>query len=267
MIAAELLRRTSTGLLITEATSAEWTHRLGAAAPLPFSALRIRLDAPDPRVLLGVGDADVRRYPCTATALVPELIGTLGTPALLALGRAWGEALQSLHRATVLAGVALPPRPLRRAAAWLGGGWAAATEELGADGLAALAAWAERMTRCADPVVLHGHPGMAHWVVGASNALLTGEDLGLGDAAYDVAWVLGEIAELEAFYPAARPALDALREGFLAGYGGTLDQGALRDGIAFRLAQHAYDWRHYAGAAESAARSLLRVAAERRVAA
>lgn len=253
-----VLRSAATGLLGTTATASTWTHRLGADAPLPFSSLRIRLTTVDPRIVLGTGDATVRRYDTPATSLVPEVLGSRSAADMTALGRAWGEALRSVHGAVVET-EAVAPRPLLRAAAWLDGGWSLADELRDP-----LAAWALRMRAPARPVVLHGHPGMAHWVVdGLDGVLLTGEDLGVGDPVYDVAWVLGEIAELDAFYPALRPALDALRGGFLGGYGIALDPAELRVGVAFRLAQHAYDWQHYAGASPAAARLLLRVAADR----
>ncbi|MDR6867919.1 hypothetical protein J2Y69_002527 [Microbacterium resistens] len=72
--------------------------------------------------------------------------------------------------------------------------------------------------------------------------------------------MVGEIAELFAFYPDLRPVLAGFRGGFIEGYGDA-DFGMLRIGIAYRLAQHAYDWFHYADATEAQARSLLTLAA------
>jgi hypothetical protein len=255
-----------TGLLVTElsttADGAVWTRRLGDRAPLPFSSLPVRLREPDPRIVLGGDAPSRRRYRTTATTLLPALLHELTEEALTALGREWRGALDAVHRAES-AGAPVAPRPLLRAQAWLTGGWAPAAEELGAAGLLELADGTEAVVTAPTAVVVHGHPGFAHLAVdarGASVSLLTGEDAGVADPAWDAAWVLGELAELHAFHPALRPAVEALRLGFAAEEAHDAD--LLRLGTAFRLAQHAYDWHHSGGASTDQARPLLRLAAE-----
>ncbi|PPG91841.1 hypothetical protein C5C39_05745 [Rathayibacter sp. AY1F3] len=253
-----------TGLLVTELSAGPdgttvWTRRLGEQAPLPFSPVPVRLAAPDPRIVPGGADPSVRRYRTTARALLPALLHELSEEALVSVGREWKGALDALHGARP-AGEPLPPRPLQRARGWLAGGWAPAAEELGAGGLLELADWAEAVVASPAAVVVHGHPGLAHLVVGGTRvALLTGEDVGLADPVWDAAWVLGELAELHAFHPALRPALDALRRGLSLEE--DHDAELLRVGTAFRLAQHAVDWHRSGGASSDQARLLLSLSA------
>ena len=265
------IRSTRTDLLSTGVYQVggayEWVHSLGVGAPIPFSSLPISIDsAPDNDLLvIGVGGDRHRSYSTPAGSTVFDLI-TAGEPEnLRAAGRVWGTALSSLHESASLTGDSpeSTPRTVQRSEAWLGGTWDPAREVLGESGLLEIRRWIQCILSGPDQVVVHGYPGMAHWVVtpdGAAGSLLTGEDLGLAHPSYDIAWVLGEMAELHAFHPALRPALDELRKGFLETCGTAPGPREIGPALAFRIAQHAYDWHHYAGAGEAQAKALLRLA-------
>ncbi|WP_420179987.1 hypothetical protein [Paenarthrobacter sp. TA1.8] len=266
-----VIRSTRTDLLSTgvyEVGGAyEWVHSLGVGAPIPFSSLPVSIDSVPGTDLLvvGVGGDRHRSYSTPAGSTVFDLI-TAGEPAnLKAAGRLWGTALSCLHENASLIGdfPESTPRTVQRAEPWLGGTWAPAREVLGEIGLLEIRCWIKSMLSSPDQVVVHGYPGMAHWVVtpdGAAGSLLTGEDLGLAHPGYDIAWVLGEMAELHAFHPALRPALDEMRNGFLETCGAAPGPSGIGPALAFRIAQHAYDWHHYAGAGEAQAKALLRLA-------
>lgn len=267
-----VIRSTSTGLLSTEVHAVDgsyvWVHRIGPGAALPFSDLPIAIDpaADTALVTVGRGNDDHRSYSTVAGSMVFELLVAGESLNLRAAGRRWGEALRSLHENASVSGDSTdrPPRTIRRAKGWIDGNWRAAREVLSEHGLQEIRRWISLVLSCPHPAVVHGHPGMAHWVVtddGDGGALLTGEDAGLADPVYDIAWVLGEIAELHAFHPASRPVLDQLRTGFLETCGPVPGPSELGPALAFRIAQHAYDWHHYAGAGEEQAKVLLRLAA------
>lgn len=266
-----LIRSTSTELLATECHTRDdvhlWVHRLGTDAPRPFASLPIDLSNSADRALVtnGTGDDRERSYSTAAGWMVFDLLAAGEPSRLAATGRRWGKAIRSLHETAVLTdrGAARPPRTLQRATAWTSGRWQPAREELGERGLWEIRRWLNEMVSPPRPVVVHGHPGMAHWVGtadGTGGTLLFGEDTGLAASGYDISWILGEIAELYAFHSAWRPALDHLRAGFLAECGSITSSTDIALGIAFRLAQHAYDWHTYAGADEEQARMLLRLA-------
>ncbi|KUM35199.1 hypothetical protein [Arthrobacter sp. EpRS71] len=267
-----VIRSTRTDLLSTgvyEVGGAyEWVHSLGVEAPIPFSALPISIDSVPGADLLvvGVGGDRHRSYSTAAGATVFDLI-TAGEPAdLRSAGRIWGTALSCLHESASLIGD-IPestPRTAQRSRAWLRGAWEPAREVLGERGLLEIRRWIDGELSGPRQVVVHGYPGMAHWVVtpdGAVGSLLTGEDLGLAHPGYDIAWVLGEMAELHAFHPVLRPAIEELRNGFLETCGEVPGPSEMGPALAFRIAQHAYDWHHYAGAGEGQAKALLRLAA------
>ncbi|MBT2584971.1 aminoglycoside phosphotransferase family protein [Arthrobacter sp. ISL-95] len=265
------IRSTRTDLLSTGVyevgRSYEWVHSLGIGAPIPFSSLPVSIDSvPDDDLLVvGVGGDRHRSYSTPAGSTVLDLI-TAGEPAnLRAAGRLWGTALNCLHDSASIVGdfPESTPRTVQRSEAWLEGTWEPAREVLGELGLLEIRRWINSILSSPDRVVVHGYPGMAHWVVtpnGAAGSLLTGEDVGLAHPAYDIAWVLGEMAELHAFHPALRPALDEMRNGFLETCGAVPGPTQIGPALAFRIAQHAYDWHHYAGAGEAQAKSLLRLA-------
>lgn len=265
------IRSTRTDLLSTGVYQVggafEWVHSLGVGAPIPFSSLPISID-PLPGadlLVLGVGGDRHRSYSTPAGSTVFELI-TAGVPAnLRAAGQIWGTALSVLHENASLMGdfPGTTPRTVQRSEAWLGGAWEPAREVLGDSGLRKIRRWIRHVLSDPDQVVVHGYPGMAHWVVtpdGAAGSLLTGEDVGLAHPGYDIAWVLGEMAELHAFHPLLRPAIEELRNGFLETCGEAPGPSEIGPALAFRIAQHAYDWHHYAGAAEAQAKALLRLA-------
>lgn len=265
-----VIRSTRTDLLSTGVYQVggvyEWVHSLGVGAPIPFSSLPISI-APAPGadlLVVGVGGDRHRSYSTPAGSTVFDLI-TAGVPAnLRAAGRIWGTALSVLHdNASLIDFPGSTPRTVQRSEAWLGGAWEPACDILGDSGLREIRRWIERVLSDPHQVVVHGYPGMAHWVVtpdGAAGSLLTGEDLGLAHPAYDIAWVLGEMAELHAFHPVLRPAIEELRNGFHETCGEGPAPSEIGPALAFRIAQHAYDWHHYAGAGEAQAKALLRLA-------
>lgn len=265
-----VIRSTRTELLSTgvyEVGGAyEWVHSLGVGAPIPFSSLPISIDpAPGADLLVvGIGGDRHRSYSTPEGSTVFDLI-TAGVPAnLRAAGRAWGTALSVLHEnASLIDFPGSTPRTVQRAEVWLGGAWEPAREVLGDPGLQEIRRWIKRVLSGPRQVIAHGYPGMAHWVVtpdGATGSLLTGEDVGFAHPEYDIAWVLGEMAELHAFHPVLRPALEILRAGFLETCGKAPGPSEIGPALAFRIAQHAYDWHHYAGAGEAQAKALLHLA-------
>ncbi len=266
-----VIRSTRTDLLSTGVyrvgEAYEWVHSLGVGAPIPFSSLPISIDpAPGADLLVvGVGGDRHRSYSTPVGSTVFDLI-TAGVPAnLRAAGRIWGTALSVLHVSASIIGdfPVSTPRTVRRSEAWLGGTWEPAREVLGEMGLLEIRRWIDSILSSPNQVVVHGYPGMAHWVVtpdGAAGSLLSGEDVGLAYPSYDIAWVLGEMAELHAFNPALRPALDEMRKGFLETCGAIPGPSEIGPALAFRITQHAYDWHHYAGAGEAQAKALLRLA-------
>ena len=268
-----LIHSFSTGLLATEtrreAGAFTWTHRLGADAPRSFSPHRIVLDPPAASsiIALGAGDGAVRSYVTTAGRMVFDHVRGQNPAVLEETGRRWGASLRTLHdRARLVADPGDPgdrrPRTVLRAEAWLGGGWSPSAEVIGASGLAAIRDWVESTISSTSSAVVHGHPGMAHWVVEAdgNGTLLTGEDTGIADPGFDTAWVIGELTELHAFHPSLRPGLGTVLKGFLDECGIIPPAASIGSAVAFRLAQHAYDWSHYGGADDAQTRSLLHLA-------
>ncbi|MFW0772010.1 hypothetical protein ACLRGI_02435 [Paenarthrobacter nitroguajacolicus] len=266
-----VIRSTRTDLLSTGVYQVggayEWVHSLGVGAPIPFSSLPISI-RPEPGadlVVVGVGGDRHRSYSTPAGSTVFDLI-TAEVPAnLRAAGRIWGTALSVLHEKASLMGdfPGSTPRTIRRSEAWLGGAWQPAREVLGDSGLQEIRRWIKRVLSGPHQVVVHGYPGMAHWVVtpdGAAGSLLTGEDVGLAHPGYDIAWVLGEMAELHAFHPVLRANIEELRNGFLETCGEAPGSSEIGPALAFRIAQHSYDWHHYAGAGEAQAKALLHLA-------
>lgn len=265
----QVLRSTATGLLETTVTASgqyiSWTHCCGAQAPSNFSQLRPTLPTPTQLICVGDGDATTRRYRTQTTKILPELMLEEDTQVLQRTGQQWGRALKTLHHShPATAGTHPPPRSYQRAGSWLNGDWALSREVLGETGLATIRGWATTMVSAAAEVLVHGSPGIAHWTVAKDpkvpGVLLTGEDTGIADPSYDVAWILGELAELHYFYPQLRAAVFAVQTGLQHGYGPTMDPRQHRSGIAYRLVQHAYDWNHYAGASAAQASLLLRLA-------
>ena len=262
-------RRLTTGLLVTELHleqgKAVWTRRLGAQAPLDFSPTQ-NPSAENQRqhIVWGEGTATFRSYATTAGTTVAEQLQQRSPKDMHRMGQLWGEALNNLHATPITGPTTLrEPRTLQRAEGWLSGKWLPALHTLGPMALGQLKRWSQRMLGTQDSALAHGSPGMAHWVLtanGRSGSLLTGEDTGLAAPAYDFGWVLGEIAELYAFYPALRTNLDPLRLGLLNTYPEAIGESGFSLACAYRLTQHAYDWHHYGHASLREAQLLLDLA-------
>jgi len=264
--------RTATGLLETELQHQDygftWTHRLGRSASLPFSSIALEptRGVGSSAIVQGKGTRRLRRYEINSGLTVLQVLQTTGAQELYELGLAWGQALDALHAADTAAASAgyPPPRTMCRAAAWIHGEWLPARDILGPRGLRQLADWAQRMLHSPRRGPVHGYPGMAHWIPAASATqgwLLSGEDTGYADPFYDYGWVLGELAELHEFHPALRDAVEQVRRGLLAQCPSRPDAANQDLACAYRLAQHAYDWHHYAGATLEDSALLLGLAA------
>ncbi|GAA4798188.1 hypothetical protein [Rothia endophytica] len=264
----------ATGLLITEKWSAGGqeglVRTLGDSAPLPFSSAVLEPQQKQASVLVwGRGNIQERFYPLTKhTPLYNYLIETEVQDSLdyRTIGKAWGSALREMHQLPVL-GEALPtsctPRTAVRSYHWLNDeGWEHLTKVLATEHFEKLRQWIEAVTRGENLAVSHGNAGFINWLISAdqvTGVLLTGEDVGYAQPEYDTGWVLGEFAELYAFYPNLRLKLTDLQQGFLTGYG-DFTENNLNSAIAFRLIHHAYDWHHYAGANLQAAQLLIDLA-------
>ncbi len=263
------IRTLESGLLKTsvfrEPQGARWVHHVGEQAPLLFvDHATIPLSVQQQvgsGVVFGSGSATMREYHTAGAVMMLDLLTVSDEKALAAAGTGWGLALKELHAVATTPDHTLDaPRTLHRAQVWLNG-WEPAQSIL-QPYLPILHAWVEEM-RTSGPVLTHGYPGMAHWVTqaeGTHGALLTGEDLGVASRAYDLTWVLGEIAELRAFYPQLGSPLDVLEENFRTAYGLAISTATERTGIAYRLIHHAYDWHHYAGASIADAQRLVHLA-------
>lgn len=264
--------RVQTGLLATEVTSHDgvysWQHRLGAHAPLSFSTLvpsgLTNMTHDSELVIWGQGDSSDRSYRTHAGASLAIHLLDPKPVKLRVIGKLWGAALNEIHNVRPDSKVAFTkPRTLQRAAAWLDGAWKPARTVLGSAGLNRMNDWAIRMSEGHHRVLVHGCPGMAHWVLTAdarSGSLLTGEDTGVANPVYDFGWILGEIAELRAFHPLLGPVLNQLEEGLLDCFPDVPNLNDLNLARAFRLVHHAFDWHHYAGASIEQATLLLRLA-------
>lgn len=268
---ASLVRSVQTGLLKTKVYSAgtefHWLHQLGDMAPYAFSDLAASLpNTPNNQlVAIGHGDGTQRRYVVTAGMTMHTALCTQ-TPAQLGkIGAQWARALNLVHALTVNASMTgdLYPRSLQRSQAWIKGQWKLANSILGTRNLSILHEWTQTIAESSDRCVSHGHPGMAHFLVSKNlheQVLLTGEDLGLADPHFDFGWVLGELAELEAFYPDLYDNVAAVRKGLMSELPNSYSTGERNLATAYRLSQHAYDWHHYAGASEEHAGLLLHLA-------
>jgi len=264
--------RVQTGLLATEVTSHDgvytWQHRLGAHAPVGFSTLapsgKSKETHDSELVIWGQGDNTSRSYRTHAgSSLAIHLLDPQPVK-LRAIGKLWGAALNEIHNVRPASKVTFTkPRTLQRAAAWLDGSWKPARTVLGSAGLSRLVDWAIRMGEGPHRVLVHGCPGMAHWVMTSDareGSLLTGEDAGVASPIYDFGWVLGEITELRAFHPLLGTGLNQLEEGLLDCFPEVPNLTDLNLARAFRLVHHAFDWHHYAGASIEQAALLLRLA-------
>ncbi|KSU65031.1 hypothetical protein [Arthrobacter sp. NIO-1057] len=264
--------KVETGLLATEVASHDdlysWKHRLGKRAPLAFSTLAPAGPShttPDSSLVIwGRGDSVERNYRTQANSTMAIHLLDSTPVKMRSIGKLWGTALNTVHKAQPGSRASFTgPRTLQRAAAWLDGSWQPARNLLGAATLARLNDWAARMSGDEHRVLVHGCPGMAHWVLTAdarSGSLLTGEDTGFANPVYDFGWVLGEIAEIKAFHPLLLPDLEQLEQGLLDCFSAVHNPADLDLARAFRLVHHAFDWHHYAGASIEQSTVLLRLA-------
>ncbi|MDY6052396.1 MAG: hypothetical protein SPI83_08375 [Rothia sp. (in: high G+C Gram-positive bacteria)] len=267
----------STGLLKIEKWSAGeqrgLVHTLGNSASLPFNTLHFMPQEERPSALVwGQGSSKERFYPLTGyTPIYTRVMDSEGQYHLnyyQMVGKAWGSALREVHQLPVSGNTpsaSYLPRTAVRSHHWLNEeGWEYLNKVLVTEHFEKLRQWERSVTCGANLVVSHGNAGFISWLVSdrqVTGALLSGEDVGYALPEYDIGWVLGEFAELYAFYPRLRPKLVNLQKGFLTGYGDFLENN-LNSGIAFRLIHHAYDWHHYAGANLQATQLLIELATD-----
>lgn len=245
-----------------------YEHRLGDAAPLPFSDRSDNSTTSTSSILWGDGNDAIRRYSLHEQGPVYGYLfneAVTGSIDFADVGRSWGRTLRALHESSSYppAKEAHIPRSLSRASAWLyREEWANLNEHLDSSHFLKIRQWVQETTVSDSLRLAHGSPGFVNWLTdkgGADGVLLTGEDTGYATWDYDLGWVLGEFAELYAFYPAVRGRLRYLQLGLLEGYGLRTNR-SFDTTIAFRLIQHAYDWHHYANAGWQQAQLLINLA-------
>lgn len=243
-------------------------HRLGKSAPLTFSSdFKNNIHTFSESAVWGVGDQSTRTYLLDGQRSVYEYLfdeEAQKSIDFIDLGRSWGKSMHDLHEtSSKIPDKFLPPRSLQRAYPWLHREkWQQLNNTLSSSQLMKIRQWEEQMVDSDSLQLVHGSPGFLNWLTakdGTRGVLLTGEDIGYARKDYDLGWVLGELAELHAFYPALRPHLINLQNGLFIGYGHVADEG-FNTAIAFRLLQHAFDWHHYAGASQKQAQALIDLA-------
>lgn len=170
-----------------------------------------------------------------------------------------GRALRSLHvQGPVLPAPRLRPPPITRLSRWLRSADDPAhhrlTAVLGSSRVQEVSAWCDAV---ADPAptprtLLHGEPSVGVIVPTPASPgalLLTGETLTHGPAAFDIGWLLGELAEMARLSDAAHTPLFAdLAAALLAGYGPLdFDPALLSLTAGLRSVVHVSDYATYVG--------------------
>ncbi|CAL9504673.1 hypothetical protein SUDANB121_03526 [Nocardiopsis dassonvillei] len=125
---------------------------------------------------------------------------------------------------------------------------------LGARRLDLAREWCEDLARYGRDVpgsLLHGAPGLGVLIPSVDSrtegVLLTGEELAVGPAEFDVGWLAGELVEHREVVPASREEAGRLLDGLLTGYGPGLDPEAVGRYAALRLLVHVHDFCAYVG--------------------
>ncbi|WP_128433861.1 hypothetical protein [Streptomyces cyaneus] len=253
--------------------------RAAVSAVVPESAPGVAGVLP----VLGVPQDGARRYPAGAARSVGHLLlsaldarqrGLLhhllyevgrtvrrvheGVPVRLATGRPRGAARLASWLRTTPSRTPSPTPSSDAPHAHLPNLHALAARRLGPDRLARVLGWCDELAVGGEgDVFLLGGVGSGALVPGAApgaGVLLAGEELARGPAAYDVGWLLGELAEFRLVH-LTRPEHADLAEhcaesarSFLRGYGdhGT-DPVALGRAAALRVFTHAHDYAAYVG--------------------
>jgi aminoglycoside phosphotransferase (APT) family kinase protein len=260
-----------------------WVRSAGADRPVPLTGpgarARLRMAAPRPegiRVVLPDEIPGALLYTAYGAESAAKLLWTELPPArrdrLTAALHATGRLLRTLHDAPCdappaeITGRTGPPGPARLAA-WMdtGTGPRAAARlhgvlraRFGPHRWAVVRSWcAELAERAPGDVLLHGAPSTGSVIVAderlepAEAALLTGEDLAPGPAAFDIGWLLGEFLELRMTDTRKgarpRPLLTDLPAALLDGYGAIGDPPAAGRAAVLRIVTHAHDFAAYMG--------------------
>ncbi|MER6178215.1 hypothetical protein [Streptosporangium sp. NPDC001681] len=231
--AARTAARGRVGLTLPEQADATgMTYRTGQARSIAAMLLGPRS---------GESDADIARI--TADTFVET-----------------GAALARLH-AVPLPRADLPsPDGLLRLLSWLQDGLGPgaapdlhrhATEMLGRDRMATVAAWCVPVTE-APHALLHGGPSMGILLPltpDMDGGLLTGENLAAGPPESDVGWIIGELVELGAsirrFGTRRDFDFDMFIGRVLEGYTAALDLAAVGRTAALRFLTHLHDFAAY----------------------
>ncbi|MGQ4266683.1 hypothetical protein [Nocardiopsis changdeensis] len=114
--------------------------------------------------------------------------------------------------------------------------------------------WCEDLARYGRDVpgaLLHGAPGLGVLIPsvssGSEGVLLTGEELAVGPAEFDLGWLAGELVEHREVVPASREEVGRLLDRLLAGYGPGPDLDAVGRYAALRVLVHVHDFCAYVG--------------------
>jgi hypothetical protein len=262
------------------AAAYEWVRHPGPLRLEPFTPvhpdLRTTLEALDTdgvRLGVGVADGPERRYragsPSTASNVLQPGPADEVWPALQPLLHATGRALLLLHTGVAAPADAPAPAGATRLASWLRTGhgpqhaprlFALARQMLGAERWERASDWAADATGARPGAVfLHGGASLGALVLDATpdglltgtGTLLTGEDLARGPAAYDVGWLLGELAEFRLLpqgrqHPQTAHRLREAARHILRGYGPVCPVAVGRV-ATLRILTHAHDFAAYVG--------------------
>ena len=249
-----------TTIVPTSAGRFDWYRRPGIAAPAGFADIphAFGLETRDGAAQLVFGQrlGAGSLYSVTAATSVAASLSETGptlrhSEALAGLG----NALASMHAVSAPAW-AQPPRAYARLNEWFTG--------RGADEAVTRArqivryfmgesAWSiafeafTSITESAKVGLVHGAPSLGSLLDGAGNVeLLTGEDLAVGSAEFDIGWVIGELVELKWILGGDPVVWQSLLNAFLEGYGqnNVVDWRRL---AAVRIMLHLHDFSAYVG--------------------
>lgn len=246
-----------------------WTRRPGESAPAGFRALNPETigvlegagRGTRTHMVVGTGDDSVRHYTVgywesAAFGVLREGSGIC--PDLVEPLRGLGAALRTAHGATPAA-EAGPPPGLLRVTDWLAGrsedsvaSHAAQllSTRLGVENQRKLLSWCEEAIED-HSATLHGAPGLGALILSPETGraeVLTGEDVSVGPAAWDIGWIVGELLEFqwrtgtESRDPAWRSLVTAVIDGYGSHPGAALDRMAI-----LRITLHLHDFLTFVG--------------------
>ena len=252
-----------------------WIRNSGIDRPVPIGTVPARLRRPledlpglvRARVDLPPGPEQTWRVfsaPGPSSVAKQMLQGEAGTTGPCTLMAGAGELLSRIHALPVPTELDLTsPQGPARLLRWLESGRGphaashlhrVAGRMLGRHRLDLARGWCEDLARYGRDTpgsLLHGAPGLGVLVPSVSTApegvLLTGEELAVGPAEFDLGWLAGELVEHRAVVPASREEAGRLLDRLLTGYGPGLDLDAVGRYAALRVLVHVHDFCAYVG--------------------